>query len=114
LLIKNDQKKKQGLEKVSLNDFHIEKVIGMGGFAEKVYLARKKDTGSIYAIKSIAKEFLLSDKGRLRQVFSELKVMQRLQGHPFVVTLRYAFQSSEYVHLALDFCSGGELFYFLS
>lgn len=50
----------------------------MGGFAEKVYLARKRDTGSIYAIKSIAKEFLLSDKGRLRQVFSELKVMQRL------------------------------------
>ena len=86
----------------------------MGGFAEKVYLARKRDTGSLFAIKTIGKEFLLADQGRLNQVFSELKVMQRLQGHPFVVTLRFAFQSSEYVHFALDFCSGGELFYFLS
>jgi hypothetical protein len=37
----------------------------MGGFAEKVYLGRKKDTSSIYAIKTISKEFLLEDEGRL-------------------------------------------------
>ena len=30
------------------------------------------------------------------------------------MTLRFAFQSTEYLHFALDFCSGGELFYFLS
>ncbi len=30
---------------ISLDDFDKLKVIGKGGFAEKVYLARKKDTG---------------------------------------------------------------------
>ena len=42
-----------------MNDFDKIKVIGKGGFAEKVYLVRKKDTGSLYAIKTINKEFIL-------------------------------------------------------
>ena len=66
---------KKGNSKICLADFQISKVIGMGGFAEKVYLARKRDTGSLFAIKTIAKEFLLADQGRITQVFSELKVM---------------------------------------
>jgi serine/threonine protein kinase len=36
-------------------------VIGKGGFAEKVYLARKKDTGKLYAIKTMCKKFLLEE-----------------------------------------------------
>jgi serine/threonine protein kinase len=31
------------------------KVIGKGGFAEKVYLARKKDSGNLFAIKTMSK-----------------------------------------------------------
>lgn len=39
--------------------------------------------------------------------------MQRLNNHPFVIRLFSAFHSEEYLHFAVDFCSGGELFYLL-
>jgi len=97
----------------SLMDFDRMKVIGKGGFAEKVYLARKKDTGSLYAIKTINKQFILEEPGRYEQVFGELKVMKRLSNHPFVIKLVSAFHSDDYLHFVVDFCSGGELFYLL-
>jgi len=40
------------------------KIIGKGGFAEKVYLARKKDTGSLVAIKTMCKKFIMEEQGR--------------------------------------------------
>ena len=98
---------------LSMQDFDKIKVIGKGGFAEKVYLARKKDTGSLYAIKTMSKKFIMEEQGRYEQVFGELKVMQRLKNHPFVIKLFSAFHSEEYLHFAVDFCSGGELFYLL-
>lgn len=36
-------------------------MIGKGGFAEKVYLARKKDTGQLFAIKTMCKKFILEE-----------------------------------------------------
>jgi serine/threonine protein kinase len=39
--------------------------------------------------------------------------MQRLGDHPFVIKMWHAFQSKEYLHFVVDFCSGGELFYLL-
>lgn len=50
---------------ICLDDFDKIKVIGKGGFAEKVYLARKKDTGKLYAIKTMCKKFILEEQGRL-------------------------------------------------
>jgi serum/glucocorticoid-regulated kinase 2 len=94
-------------------DFDKVKVIGRGGFAEKVYLARKKDTGSLYAIKTMSKAFILEEQGRYEQVFGELDVMRRLTSHPFVIKLYWCFQTEEYLHFVVDFCSGGELFYLL-
>ena len=55
-----------------MDDFDKIKVIGRGGFAEKVYLARKKDTGTLYAIKTMSKSFILEEQGRYEQVFGEL------------------------------------------
>ena len=49
---------------LSMQDFDKIKVIGKGGFAEKVYLARKKDTGSLYAIKTMSKKFIMEEQGR--------------------------------------------------
>lgn len=96
-----------------MEDFDKIKVIGRGGFAEKVYLARKKDTGTLYAIKTMSKSFILEEQGRYEQVFGELEVMRRLTSHQFVIKLFYAFQTEDYLHFVVDFCSGGELFYLL-
>ena len=98
---------------MSMQDYEKVKVIGKGGFAEKVYLARKKDTGTLYAIKTMSKRFIMEEQGRYEQVFGELKVMQRLTDHPFVIKLFWAFHSEDYLHFVVDFCSGGELFYLL-
>ena len=46
---------------LTIDDFEKIKVIGKGGFAEKVYLARKKDTGALLAIKTMCKKFILEE-----------------------------------------------------
>lgn len=51
-------KSKEQME-VNLEDFEKLKVIGEGGFAEKVYIARNKQTGLLCAIKTISKRFIL-------------------------------------------------------
>lgn len=42
----------------------------------------------------------------------ERKILGTLD-NPFIVQLHYAFQTKDYLHLVLDFCPGGELFYHL-
>ena len=44
------------------------------------------------------------------------KTERRIMGatdHPFIVTLRYAFQSDEKLYMVTDYCRGGELFFHL-
>jgi len=43
---------------------------------------------------------------------AERKILQSLQ-HPFLMTLRYAFQSKEKLYFVLDYLRGGELFFHL-
>ena len=31
--------------------------------------------------------------------------------HPFIIKLKYAFQSSKKLYLVMDYCPGGELFF---
>ena len=107
------KRSKQKRAYVSLDDFQKLKVIGQGGFAEKVYLARKKDSGENVVIKTMCKKFILDEMGRYEQVFGELKVMELLLDSPFVIKLFFAFQSEDHLHFVMDFCSGGELFYLL-
>ena len=45
----------QGLR---IEDFNLLKVVGRGSFG-KVYMARKKDTGRIYAVKTLKKDFII-------------------------------------------------------
>ena len=46
---------------MSMQDYDKIKIIGKGGFADKVYLVRKKDTGTLYAIKTMSKKFILEE-----------------------------------------------------
>eukprot|EP00741_Cyanophora_paradoxa_P017873 tig00021035_g17262.t1 len=95
---------------VALDDFEILRVIGKGSFAT-VLLVRKRDTGELHAMKVLAKAVLL----RRRQVAhtrSERSLLQHLQ-HPFIVGLRYAFQTPAKVYLVMEYMRGGELFFHL-
>lgn len=74
----------------SILDFRILKPISRGAFG-RVYLATKKSTGDLYAIKVIKKDDI-TRKNLEASVIAERDAMARAQ-HPFVVKLMYAFQS---------------------
>jgi serum/glucocorticoid-regulated kinase 2 len=75
-------------QKITNTSFQPLKVIGRGGFS-KVFLVRKKDSGLLFAMKVMEKDFIRQD-GKFKQVMCERKIMEELD-HPFIVKLHYAF-----------------------
>ncbi|CAE7918681.1 pkgB, partial [Symbiodinium sp. KB8] len=56
-----------------------------------------------------------SEVVRRRQV-EHTKAERRIMGgvdHPFVVSLRFAFQTADKLYMVTDYCRGGELFFHL-
>jgi len=99
---------KQG--NVGLDDFELLRVLGKGSFG-KVFLVRLIATGGVYALKVLKK----SEVVRRRQV-EHTKAERRIMGgidHPFVVALRFAFQTEDKLYMVTDYCKGGELFFHL-
>ncbi|CAG8627203.1 16479_t:CDS:10, partial [Gigaspora rosea] len=90
----------------SIQDFEIIKPISRGAFG-KVYLARKKTTGDLYAIK-ILKKVDMVRKNMVNHVLAERRVLS-LSRTPFVVKLFYAFQSQDYLYLVMEYLIGGDL-----
>lgn len=97
-------------EKVRLEDFELLKVLGRGSFG-KVMQVRKKSNGTIYAMKILKKKAIVA-RNQVEHTKAERKILQQLQ-HPFLMTLRYAFQSKEKLYFVLDYYQGGELFFHL-
>lgn len=89
-----------------ITDFQIIKPISRGAYG-KVYLARKKTTDDLYAIKVLKKHELIK-KNMISHVLAERRVMSLLQA-PFVVMLYYAFESSEHLFLVMEYLIGGDL-----
>eukprot|EP01100_Stratorugosa_tubuloviscum_P007040 TRINITY_DN296_c1_g1_i1.p1 TRINITY_DN296_c1_g1~~TRINITY_DN296_c1_g1_i1.p1 ORF type:complete len:341 (+),score=165.42 TRINITY_DN296_c1_g1_i1:155-1177(+) len=98
------------VQKITLNDFIILKVIGRGGFG-KVLLVKKKNTNEIFAMKVLKKDFLIKTKN-VGYTMTERNVLRRVR-HPFIVSLHYAFQNAGKLYLVMDFMAGGQLFYHL-
>ncbi|CCE64132.1 hypothetical protein TPHA_0G02910 [Tetrapisispora phaffii CBS 4417] len=95
---------------LSIDDFDLLKVIGKGSFG-KVMQVRKKDTKNIYALKAIKKSYIIS-KSEVTHTLAERTVLSRVNC-PFIVPLKFSFQSPEKLYLVLAFINGGELFYHL-
>ena len=72
---------------------------------------RKKDTGRIYAMKIIRKANIV-ERAEVEHTLAERNVLARLQ-NPFIVNLKYSFQSPDKLYLVLAFVNGGELFHHL-
>lgn len=64
----------------------------------------------IYAMKAMK---LQEPQSTIDQIINERKILADLT-HPFIVELYYAFQSPKYIFLVLDYCAGGELFYYIN
>mmetsp|Transcript_22774 Transcript_22774/g.26771 ORF Transcript_22774/g.26771 Transcript_22774/m.26771 type:complete len:700 (-) Transcript_22774:222-2321(-) len=99
--------------KLKITDFDLLKVVGKGAFG-KVMLVRKRsgaDKGNTFAMKVLKKSMIIA-KGQVEHTNSERSILREID-HPFIVCLRYAFQSDEKLYLVTDYYSGGSLFYHL-
>jgi len=95
------------------NDFQILKLVGKGTFGQ-VYQVRKKDTGRIYAMKVLSKKVIIQKK-EIAHTLGERNILVRTAttDSPFIVGLKFSFQTPTDLYLVTDFMSGGELFWHL-
>ena len=98
-------------ESLTIEQFDLLKVIGKGSFG-KVMQVRKKDTQRIYALKTIRKANIASRPGEITHILAERTVLA-LVNNPFIVPLKFSFQTDTDLYLVTDFKSGGELFWHL-
>jgi hypothetical protein len=111
---------------VSLQDFYLLKLIGKGNFG-KVMLAQHKDIHQVFAIKVISKSSVKrksqkssdgdkpvgSNPHDIDHIMAERNVLIRSINHPFLIGLRWAFQTTEKLYFVTDYVNGGELFFHL-
>ncbi|KAI9140186.1 serine/threonine protein kinase 15 [Paraphysoderma sedebokerense] len=90
----------------SITDFEFIKPISRGAFG-RVYLARKKTTQDLFAIKILKKDDMIR-KNMVNHVLAERRVLS-LSKTPHVVKLYYAFQSRFYLFLVMEYLIGGDL-----
>jgi serum/glucocorticoid-regulated kinase 2 len=98
-------------QRLTIDDFELLKVIGKGSFG-KVMQVRKKDTQRIYALKTIRKAHIAQRPGEITHILAERTVLA-LVNNPFIVPLKFSFQSPDKLYLVMSFVNGGELFYHL-
>lgn len=92
---------------LSISDFTMVSKLGEGGFGT-VMLVRKKVSGSLFALKVLAKR-KMTHRGVAESVISESESLKEIR-HPFVVALHYAFQDKDCVYFVLEHVEGGDLF----
>ena len=93
---------------MTVNDFTTIKVIGKGSYG-KVLLVKKNDDNQIYAMKVLKKKAMIK-RNQVTHIKAERKIMELID-HPFIVKLRYAFQTPQKLYMVMDYCPGGELFF---
>ncbi|KAF8349469.1 kinase-like domain-containing protein [Amanita rubescens] len=94
----------------TINDFELITVIGKGSFG-KVMQVRKRDTSRIYALKTIRKQHIVN-RNEITHTLAERLVLAQVNS-PFIVPLKFSFQSEQKLYLVLAFVNGGELFHHL-
>ncbi|EMC94682.1 hypothetical protein BAUCODRAFT_35908 [Baudoinia panamericana UAMH 10762] len=86
-------------------DFQILTQIGQGGYGQ-VYLASKKDTREICALKVMSKK-LLYKLDEVRHVLTERDILTTAKSD-WLVRLLYAFQDDNSIYLAMEYVPGGD------
>ncbi|KAK7265741.1 hypothetical protein RJT34_33364 [Clitoria ternatea] len=106
--------------KIGPSDFEILRLVGQGAFG-KVFLVRKNrdddcfDGGGggdgVFAMKVMRKDTIIK-KNHVDYMKAERDILTKVV-HPFIVQLRYSFQTKSKLYLILDFINGGHLFFHL-
>ncbi|KAK1861369.1 hypothetical protein I4F81_003953 [Pyropia yezoensis] len=98
-----------GLDTPCLADFEVGVPIGVGG-GGRVYAVRHVASTVVHAMKVVNKRGVLFSPSTLRNAVNERLALERIAtGHPFLLPLRYAFQTSDHLFLVTELCDAGDL-----
>ncbi|CAA3008724.1 probable serine threonine kinase IRE [Olea europaea subsp. europaea] len=94
-------------DRTSIEDFEIIKPISRGAFG-RVFLARKRSTGDLFAIKVLKKADMIC-KNAVESILAERDILISVR-NPFVVRFFYSFTCRENLYLVMEYLNGGDLF----
>ncbi|XP_014218837.2 LOW QUALITY PROTEIN: RAC-beta serine/threonine-protein kinase B-like [Copidosoma floridanum] len=93
-------------KKVTIDNFELLEVLGQGGYGT-VISCREKSTKKYYALKTIEKLFIIRHK-KVSHTLSENQILKTIR-HPFIISLKYSFQTVDRLYFVMDYLSGGDL-----
>ncbi|KAJ4973870.1 hypothetical protein NE237_007044 [Protea cynaroides] len=94
-------------DRTSIDDFEIIKPISRGAFG-RVFLAKKRATGDLFAIKVLLKADMIR-KNAVESILAERDILISVR-NPFVVRFFYSFTCSENLYLVMEYLNGGDLY----
>jgi hypothetical protein len=80
--------------------------VGVGRFS-RVFLATRRSTGEVFAVKLITKASLTEAERELLR--TEIAILRLVQ-HPHIVRLETVFESGTQIFIVMEYLQGGELF----
>lgn len=98
-------------KRVNEEDFTVLRVLGRGGFG-MVNGCIKRTSASLYAMKVMNKK-MIKKKHAEKLCLAERQILAMISS-PFVVCLKYAFQTPDELFLVLDLRTGGDLSFHLN
>lgn len=99
-------KDKKELEKISMEDLDMIRILGAGTFG-KVWLATHKENKQAYALKVQVKKQLI-EYNQAEGVIREKNIMAKLD-HPFIVKMASHWKDDDKLYMLLKLYQGGEL-----
>ncbi|KAJ5078710.1 non-specific serine/threonine protein kinase [Anaeramoeba ignava] len=94
-------------QKIGIENFELIETLSKSVNGE-VFLVQKKETKELYAMKVLLKE-KLQEEQQIKNVKNERKVLVELD-HPFIISLKYSFQTSTHLFLLTEYATGGDLY----
>jgi serine/threonine protein kinase len=94
-------------DRTSIDDFEILKPISRGAFG-RVFLAKKRTTGDLFAIKVLRKADMIR-KNAVESILAERNILISVR-NPFVVRFFYSFTCRENLYLVMEYLNGGDLY----
>ncbi|KAI4347283.1 hypothetical protein L6164_008105 [Bauhinia variegata] len=94
-------------DRTSIDDFEIIKPISRGAFG-RVFLAKKRTTGDLFAIKVLKKADMIR-KNAVESILAERDILITVR-NPFVVRFFYSFTDRMNLYLVMEYLNGGDLY----
>ena len=104
-------------ETLSIDDFTILSVLGRGNFGKVTLVKMKRNNDNninrdkYYALKSVHKMKLIQTN-KVHTAINERNILAKNK-HPFIVSLKFAFQSATKFYIGMEFLSGGDLRFYM-